>query len=110
MKLCLLWKDIDGNVYKLGTLSKDEKYIFILDKEEYQNAMKNGCAGIGNLVKENQESDTLFQFFKERIPGKESPRLKIFLNLFNLEYYDDMELLRRSEGRVTTDRFFLKEV
>ena len=110
MILFLYWKDIEGNIYRLGTLIKAEKYKFILNDEEYKKAMKNGCSGIGNLAKENDESDVLYQFFRERIPSKDSPRLEKFLKLFNIETYDDMELLKKSKGIVATDRFFIEEV
>lgn len=109
MKLFLYWKDIEGKIYKLGTLIKDEKYFFILNQEEYEKALKNGCAGIGNLAMKNQESDVLFQFFRERIPGKDSPRLNNFLEFFNMDNYDEMELLKRSRGKVATDRFFIEQ-
>lgn len=111
MKLCLYWKDIENNTYSLGTLSKDNNnYFFILNIEEYEKALRNGCPGIGNLGKGNQKSDQLFQFFRERIPGKDNPRVKEVLKMFKMESYDDMELLKRSKGMVNTDRFHLKEV
>lgn len=110
MKINLYWKDIEGNIYNIGTLSKENKYSFSLNKEEYKLALKNGCAGIGNLGIGNQESDILFQFFKERIPGKDSPRAKKVLEIFDMETYDEMELLKRSKAKVVTDRFFLEEV
>lgn len=111
MSLVLKWEDIKGNEYSLGLLDKKEnKYIFILKEEEYKKALKNGCAGIGLLGIESQESNELFQFFRERIPGKESPRLNLFMGMFGLEEYDEMELLKRSEARVTTDRFFVEEI
>lgn len=109
MKMNLYWKDIDGNIYNIGTLLKGNKYIFLLNDEEYKKAQQNGCAGIGNLGNGNQESEQLFQFFKERIPGKDSPRLKKILEIFNMETYDEFELLRRSKAKVITDRFFLEE-
>lgn len=110
MNLFLYWKDIEGNTYKIGALLKEEKYIFILNKAEYKKALENGCAGIGNLSIGNQESEILFQFFRERIPNRNSPRLKKVLEMFNMEEYDEMELLKRSKGKVVTDRFFLETV
>lgn len=109
MKMNLYWKDIDGNTYNIGTLLKENKYIFLLNDKKYKKALQNGCAGIGNLGQGKQESEQLFQFFKERIPGKDSPRLKKFLEIFDMEDYDECELLRRSKAKVITDRFFLEE-
>jgi len=110
MRLVLKWEDIKGNKYVLGILEKNAtKYMFNLNDEGYKEALKNGCAGIGILGKESQEADVLFQFFRERIPGKENPRLKLFMQRFDLEEYDDMELLRRSKAIVNTDRFYLEE-
>jgi len=110
MKLYLYWKDVEGNSYNIGILSKENnEYEFILNKEEYNNALINGCSGIGNLGTENQKSEKLFQFFKERIPGKDSPRLNKVLEIYKMKNYDEMELLKRSGAIVNTDRFFLQE-
>ena len=110
MKLYLYWKDVEGNTYNIGLLSKEDKeYVFILNKEEYNKALINGCSGIGSLGVGNQKSDKLFQFFKERIPGKESPRLKRFMEIYKMENYDEIEILKRSRAITNTDRFFLQE-
>jgi len=109
MSLALKWKDIKENEYSLGILDKKEsEYIFILNKEDYGKALKNGCGGIGLLGTESQKSDVLFQFFRERIPGKESPRLNLIMEMFGLEEYDEMELLEKTKGILATDRYYVE--
>lgn len=114
MELKLFWKDINGNSYELGTLSKkDDKYYFdIVPKDILKKATKAGCFGIGelNLFYEHHESDTLFTFFKRRIPSREHVEIEETLKELELNEYDEMEILKRTKGILNTDRYYLEEV
>ena len=111
MVLNLYWKDNYGNSYKLGKLYKNEgKYFFETDEEQLKMATHKGCFGIGelNLLHKNHVSDTLFAFFKRRIPSKNSSNIKEIMEQLNMEEYDEMELLDKTNGILYTDRYYLK--
>lgn len=112
MVLKLYWKDINKNTYILGKLYRtNEKYCFDIDEEELKKAAHHGCFGIGeiNLMYTNHVSDTLFSFFKRRIPSKEHIKIKEILEELELEEYDEMELLAKTKGILDTDRYYLEE-
>ena len=77
-----------------------------------KKATKAGCFGIGelNLFYQTHESDTLFDFFKRRIPPENHIQIEEILKEFNLEEYNEMELLKLTKGRLNTDRYYLEEV
>ena len=108
------WKDTSGNIYELGDLyQKGDKYCFdIAPIDTLKKATKAGCFGIGelNLFYQNHESDTLFDFFKRRIPPENHIQIEEILKEFNLEEYNEMELLKLTKGRLNTDRYYLEEV
>ena len=112
MKLNLLWKDKDNNIYKLGILYKENNiFKFDIYENNLKSAIKRGCFGIGNFnfLKMHNESEELFDFFKERIPNKDDPFIN---NLFlenKLKEYDEMELLKITKGQLLYDRYFLEE-
>lgn len=112
MKLKLLWKDIENNKYLLGFLSfKDSKYHFEINEEGLKDAIKHGCYGIGefNLLEKVYTSDKLFPFFERRIPNKENVVIDEILKEYNILEYNEMELLRKSKGKLNTDRYYLEE-
>ncbi len=113
MKLKLYWKDLEGNPYILGYLYKeDNKFCFyIVDKEELKKATRAGCFGIGelNLYYRNHTSDTLFEFFKRRIPSRDHVEIDKILEELELDEYDEMEILRKTKGFLNTDRYYLEE-
>lgn len=114
MVLKLYWKDMNGNSYELGNLyKKDNKYCFdIVEKDILKKATQAGCFGIGelNLFYNHHESDELFTFFKRRIPAKEHVDIEEILKELELAEYDEMELLKRTQGILNTDRYYLEEV
>ena len=107
MILNLYWKDIEGNSYRLGKLYKTDKYYFDIDREELKKATHKGCFGIGeiNILEDNHSSDTLFEFFKNRIP-ENSPEV---LEFFGLDEYDEMEILKYTRAELNTDRYYVEE-
>ena len=113
MKLKLFWKDLNGKSYILGYLYKEnDNFCFdIVDKEELKKATRAGCFGIGelNLFYSHHTSDTLFEFFKRRIPPRDHVMINEILEELCLEEYDEMELLRATQGILNTDRYYLEE-
>lgn len=113
MHLMLKWKSKRDNIYQLGILSKENnKYIFKIDEEQLKKAIKDGCMGIGhfNLLKNIEVSDELFDFFRYRIVGKDSPKLQELLRKYNLEKYDDMEILKITQAKSANDRYWVEEL
>lgn len=112
MKLNLFWKDTQNNIYKLGTLYKIDKiFNFDIYENNLKQAIKHGCFGIGNFnfLKNHYESSELFDFFKERIPGKNDPFINNWLSTYNLDKYDELELLKATKGYLPIDRYFIEE-
>ena len=111
MKLKLFWKDIEKNNYLLGFLYyKDSKYCFKINEDGLKEAIKHGCFGIGefNLLEKAYISETLFPFFKRRIPHKDNVAIDDILKEYNIKEYDEMELLKKTKGELNTDRYYLE--
>ena len=111
MDLFLKWKK-NENVFTLGKLSKNEnKYFFEINKEEFRNAVLNGCIGIPGfeLGKTSFESDELFKFFKNRIVSADAENIEGILEKYNLDKYDDMELLKATRAESHNDNYFVEE-
>lgn len=112
MVLDLYWEDIDENEYKIASLEhNNEMYTLSINEQSLKNATHHGCFGIGEckFLMNKYNSKELFPFFKNRIPSSEHPRIDKILKKYNLDKYDEMELLRMTEGRLVTDRYYLKE-
>lgn len=109
-RLILKWQDINENIYNLGVLYKEDNiYHFDINKEDLKKAIQNGCFGIGNmdLSKLSHTSKELFSFFKIRIPDLDNPNINDILKEYNLTEYDEMELLKATNGLLMTDRYFV---
>lgn len=50
----------------------------------------------------------MFPFFKNRIPDRHNPYIEKILKEYNLDYYDEMELLKKTNGKLLTDRYYLQ--
>ncbi len=110
--LKLYWMDTKDNKYILGDLYKDnDQYVFEINQQGLKEATNNGCFGIGelNLLYSKHVSDTLFDFFKRRIPSENDVNINEILAELQMDKYDEMELLRRTKGQMFTDRYFLEE-
>lgn len=113
MHLMLKWKSKRNNVYDLGVLSKENyKYIFRINEKQLKKAIEDGCMGIGNfsLLNNIEVSDELFDFFKYRIVRKNSPKLNEMLKKYNLEKYDEMEILKITKAKSVNDRYWVEEL
>jgi len=107
----LKWEDKDGNKYLLGILyKKDNYYYFEKNNEGLLDAINHGCFGIGSmdLTKDIIKSEKLFSFFRNRIPSINQTDIKDILKSYNLDEYDEMELLKRTHGSLITDNYYLE--
>ncbi len=97
--------------YKIAELYKlNNKYYFKYILENVKVALQNGF----NLlipfpnVNATYESQVLFPSFASRLPDKRRPEIKTILNTYNLEEYDEFELLKRSGAKLPTDNYEFK--
>lgn len=110
--LKLFWTDSKNNIYHLGNLYKiKNKYHFDIIQDGLRNAIRHGCFGIGSIdiTKDKQESDKLFSFFMNRIPKENELKQEELVEMYGIERYDEMELLRITGGRTFKDRYYLEE-
>lgn len=108
----LFWNDINKNKYLLGVLKKEGEYFYFkLNYDGLKNAMQHGCFGVGNIdiSSELHKSKELFSFFKNRIPQKDNVNIKEILEQYSIQEYDEIELLKKTQGRLLTDRYYLEE-
>jgi len=112
MKLELLWSK-NGEEFILGVLEKEnEEYVFKLDETGLKSAVRKGCVGIGNfdLMRLEYRSKELFPFFQNRIPSRNNINIQEILKEFNMNEYDEMQLLKYTEAEKATDNYYMKEV
>ena len=109
--LKLYWEDINNNKYHIANLDKKDS-VFMLDilEDNLKKATHNGCMGISgiNLLANHHESDKLFAFFANRIPSRDYRDIDEFLKKYQLEDYDEMEILKKTSGRLLTDRYYIE--
>ena len=113
MILKLFWNDANGIKYHLGNLYKIEDiYHFDINEEELKNAVRHGCFGIGNIdiTKNRLESKELFEFFKGRIPNEDELSLKELKKYYGIDKYDEMDILKVTQGKLLKDRYYLEYV
>ena len=117
--LYLKWIDYKTNKkYVIGALCRDKennKYYFKLS-EDYINKAKE--AGFSPIVlpftdiNKIYESDTLFSFFRVRVPNistLDDEELEVLLNEVGLNEFDEFEFLKKTKGESATDYFILEE-
>lgn len=94
------------NEILIGDVSKsDNEYIFKYDIHGVEKANKIGfkyIVGFKN-IKQEYKSEKLFSIFTSRIPPKNRHDIDDILNKFELSEYDEIELLKRTNGKCYTD-------
>lgn len=111
MRLVLKWKK-NEKIFSLGVLEKkDNNFIFTINEQQIKDAIKHGCSGIGNFdfLKNVYVSENLFDFFKFRIPSKTHRDIEKILKDYNLEEYDEMQLLKITKAKEATDNYYVEE-
>ena len=112
MILDIYWSDMNNNKYNIASLEKkNELYILDINESELKQATHSGCFGIGDIkfLQNKYISKDLFSFFRNRIPSSTHPKIDSILKRYNMVQYDEMELLRATEGRLATDNYYCKE-
>ena len=104
----LVWKDVDGNKYKVAVLYKENgKYYFKYILENIKEAQKKGFKPLIAFPQINAVYDNpkLFATFATRLPESTRPEIKEILETYGMTEYDAFELLKRSGGKLPTDNY-----
>ncbi len=103
-KFDVLWtKHVIGNLY----ITDCKEYIFKYNLENVEKAKTEGFSyiiGFKNIDKE-YKSEKLFPFFASRIPSKNRHDIQEILKDLNVEKYDESLLLRKTKGKIFTDKY-----
>lgn len=97
----VLWKKIlIGNVFK-----NNNEYIFKYNRKGVEKASQIGFEYIVGFKDIDQEyiSEKLFSVFTSRIPPKNRHDIDKLLNELELSEYDEIELLKKTNGKCFTD-------
>ena len=104
--LYVVWKDMVTRARTvIGELSKNGKYEFKYDLKGVEQAKKMGFSLLVAFpdIDKVYESQELFPVFSSRLPDKRRPDIRKVLQRYNLDCYDQFELLRNSMGRLPID-------
>lgn len=105
--LYLIWKSEQSRKqYIVGQLVKNGQYEFRY-AEEIQDAMEDGFSPLlcfSDLEKVYRDQK-LFPVFASRLPDKRRKDIQNILKKYDMEYYDEYLLLKRSGARLPIDNF-----
>lgn len=97
----VFWKKIlIGHVHK-----NENEYIFKYNRDGVKKANEIGfkyIIGFKN-IEEEYTSEKLFPIFTSRIPPKNRHDIEKILNRLELSEYDEIEILKRTNGKCYTD-------
>ena len=105
--LYLIWKDPKTRKqFRIGKLVKNGGYEFKYDLE-INDALKAGFLLIPTFPDTNKTytRKDLFPAFACRLPDKSRPEIKNILSKYDMDEYDEYELLKRSGARTLSDSF-----
>ncbi len=102
----LIWKDpVSKRNYTVGELSKNSNYAFSYG-HEVEDAIKKGFLPLipfDDIANKVYKSDTLFPAFSSRLPDRKRKDINKILVKYNLNEYDEYQLLKRSGGKLPID-------
>ncbi len=104
--LLVIWQDNTNKLrHVIGKLTKTNSYEFQYVKQEMPDLIKKGFKNLIAFpdLEKKYSSDKLFSVFSSRLPDKRRVDIKDILSMYELENYDEFELLKRSGGRLPTD-------
>lgn len=105
----LVWKDAKtGKKYKVAKLYKENNtFYFKYILENVKEAQKNGFKLLVSFPQINALYDNpqLFAVFAARLPEPTRPEIKKILATYDMEEYDEFELLKRSGAKLPTDNY-----
>ena len=101
--------DVFWKKYAVGNLyvTENREYVFKYNLENVEKAKQAGFSYIIGFknINEEYQSDKLFPFFASRIPSKNRHDIQNILQSLNIEKYDETMLLRKTKGKLFTDRY-----
>ena len=106
--LYLVWTDTAGNKYKVAELSKENnEYSFRYILDELKQARQKGFEPFIAFPRIDAiyHNPNLFAVFAARLPDEKRPEIGEILKTYNMESYDEFELLKRSRGKLPTDNY-----
>ena len=101
----LVWKEnVSRRNYLVGQLSKNGIFEFGYGFE-VQDAMKKGFTPLISFddIRETYSNNILFPVFSSRLPDRKRRNIELILKKYNLENYDEYELLKKSGGKLPID-------
>ncbi len=105
----LAWNDSKKNKkYIIAKLYKKKKiYHFEYITQNVEEAKKDGFNLLISFPDENKiyTNNRLFATFSSRLPDKRRPDINKILTTYQMEGYDEFELLKRSGAKLPTDNF-----
>jgi len=104
----MIWRNDEGQSFKIGELSKrTEKYYFKYDIDGVTKAEAYGFSPLPYFPKVDAKyfREGLFRSFIERLPMHGRRDITSVLKEYDIEEYDDLELLKKSGGKMSTDSF-----
>lgn len=105
----LYWNNKENNQsYRIAELYKyGNKYYFKYILENVKIALKEGFKLLVPFpnINATYESQNLFATFASRLPDKRRPEIKKILKTYDLEEYNEFELLKRSGAKLPTDNY-----
>ena len=104
----IVWKNDQEESFKVGELSKQtDKYYFKYDIDGVKRAQEYGFTPLPYFPRVDVEyfSEELFRTFSKRLPVHGKKGITSVLKEYGLKKYDDLELLKRSGGKMPTDSF-----
>lgn len=105
-RLLVIWQDNKTRLrHIIGELTKGSCFMFQYNKENFQKLRSldfNVLTAFPDWDK-TYFSDTLFSVFLSRLPDKRRSDINNILRNYDLESYDEFDLLKKSGGRLPTD-------
>lgn len=104
----LMWKDEQGQAFKVGELSKgSEKYYFKYDVEGVKRAKEYGFSSLPYfpIVDAKYFREELFNSFSNNLPGYGKKDITSVLKKYDITVYDDFEILKKCGGQTSEGRF-----
>ena len=101
--------DVFWKKYAIGNLyiTDNKEYVFKYNLENVEKAKQEGFSYIIGFkdINEEYKSQKLFPFFSSRIPSRNRHDIQNILQSLNIEEYNENQLLRKTKGKLLTDRY-----
>jgi len=104
----MIWKNDEGQQFKVGELSKEaEKYFFEYDIEGSKMAQKYGFSLLPYFPIQEAKyfKEELFYSFSNNLPGYGKKDVASVLKKYDIEAYDDFEILKKYGGQTSAGSF-----